>query len=416
MRRLLVWTPQGQGRRVDELAQAHGSSAILALEGRAGDLPVDVLLVELPNRRVGDLIGAASDVEGTHVSLFPHGLLALHPPASRAAEQVTDVTLRSPIEVFLGGLQSVGSWRGFLAYAAAAGVVVWTGLLTNTVYLLVAAMLIAPFAGPAMNAAIATARGDRSLLARSLGRYLAALGTAVGVAALCTLVFRQEVITEQMAQVASISNVAVVLPLMAGVAGAVNLTQSERSSLVSGAATGMLVAAALAPPAGLVGMSLVLGEWPYVRSGLFLLGLQLVAINLAGAAVFRTAGLRPRGVRFVRGNRLVAILAAALSVLVLAALLLWQFSDRAGLQRASVATQAETIVQRVVGEQGARPLEVDARFPPGPVPGPPRLLVTAYVEQDAAREEALEAAIAAALRRELPGVTPLVAVTAVSAP
>jgi uncharacterized membrane protein len=36
-------------------------------------------------------------------------------------------------------------------------------------------MLIAPFAGPAMNAAIATARGDGKLLRRSLFRYFSAL-------------------------------------------------------------------------------------------------------------------------------------------------------------------------------------------------------------------------------------------------
>ncbi|MGH2416529.1 MAG: DUF389 domain-containing protein, partial [Microcystaceae cyanobacterium] len=41
--------------------------------------------------------------------------------------------------------------------------------------LLVAAMLIAPFAGPAMNTAIATAWGDRKLLWRSILRYFAAL-------------------------------------------------------------------------------------------------------------------------------------------------------------------------------------------------------------------------------------------------
>lgn len=49
--------------------------------------------------------------------------------------------VRSPIEVFLFGLQSVGLWKRFLAYTAVAGIVAW-GLCTNTGYLLLAAMLI----------------------------------------------------------------------------------------------------------------------------------------------------------------------------------------------------------------------------------------------------------------------------------
>ncbi|WP_336231445.1 DUF389 domain-containing protein [Scytonema sp. PRP1] len=187
--------------------------------------------------------------------------MTLQPPADEAAQQVTDVAARSPIEVFLSGLQSVGSWKGFLGYAAAAGVVVWIGLFTNTSYLLVAAMLIAPFAGPAMNVALATARGDRHLLGRSLVRYFAALAVAIAVAAFLSFGLRQQVITEQMAATSTISAVAVLLPVVAGAAGALNLVQSERSSLVSGAATGMLIAASLAPPAGLVGMAGVMGRW-----------------------------------------------------------------------------------------------------------------------------------------------------------
>ncbi len=152
----------------------------------------------------------------------------------------------------MAGLQSVGSWKGFLGYAAAAGVVVWIGLYTNTSYLLVAAMLIAPFAGPAMNLAIATARGDITLLKRSLIRYFSALLVTILVALALSLILRQEIPTNQMVQTSELSSVALLLPLAAGAAGALNLVQSQRSSLVSGASVGMLVAASLAPPAGLV--------------------------------------------------------------------------------------------------------------------------------------------------------------------
>ena len=56
---------------------------------------------------------------------------------------------------------------------------------------------------------------------------------------------------------------------------------------------GLLVAASLAPPAGLIGMAGAIGEWDMVVSAVFLLLLQLVGINLAGAAVFAGLGCHP---------------------------------------------------------------------------------------------------------------------------
>jgi hypothetical protein len=49
-------------------------------------------------------------------------------------------------------------------------------------------------------------------------------------------------VTSSMSSTSNVSAVAVLLPLIAGAAGPLNLVQSERSSLVSGAAVGMLVA------------------------------------------------------------------------------------------------------------------------------------------------------------------------------
>jgi uncharacterized membrane protein len=91
----------------------------------------------------------------------------------------------------------------------------------------------------------------------------------------------QRIASEQMISTSMISSVTVLLPLVAGAAGALNLSQSDRSSLVSGAATGMLVAASLAPPAGTIGMASAIGEWDLVRTGVFVLLLQLVGINLS---------------------------------------------------------------------------------------------------------------------------------------
>jgi uncharacterized hydrophobic protein (TIGR00271 family) len=363
MRQLIIQVSQGHGEVALVIARRHGGINLACWTGVDGEEALDIVLVHVSNSQVEELLAELERLPRTKFTLLPVGVIPLRPPTSQAPDQVTDVALRSPIEVFLGGLQSVGSWIGFLGYAAAAGVVVWIGLFTNTSYLLVAAMLIAPFAGPAMNTALATARGDFQLLWRSLRRYFVALAVCVSTAALLSFVFQQEVVTSLMDATSQISSIAVLLPIVAGAAGALNLVQSERSSLVSGAATGMLVAASLAPPTGLVGMAAVMERWDMVSNGLFLLILQLVGINIAGALVFRSFGLTSTGARYERGRPGVSLLSAGLATVVLAGLLVWQFWEGPYLQRTSLAQRAIAEIRQTVEESGlAWPLEVNARF------------------------------------------------------
>jgi uncharacterized membrane protein len=73
-----------------------------------------------------------------------------------------------------------------------------------------------------------------------------------------------------------------VLALVAGAAGAQAQVQAERDSLVSGTGAGFMVAAALAPPAAMLGLSVPLARWDYAGLMAFLLLLQFVAISLGG--------------------------------------------------------------------------------------------------------------------------------------
>ncbi|WP_013334684.1 TIGR00341 family protein [Gloeothece verrucosa] len=381
MRQLLVQVPLGQGKKVLEIAQAHEGSNLSQFEAMSPNGLIDEVIVHLSNRKIEDFLKALDDIADVHITLTPQGVMALKPPSSQAAEEVKEVQELSPIEIFLEGLQSVGSWRGFLGYAAMAGIVVWIGLLTNKSYLLVAAMLIAPFAGPAMNAALATARGDWQLLRRSLLRYFVALGVTIAVCALLSWIFRQQIATAQMISISEISEVAVLLPLAAGTAGALNLVQSKRSSLVSGAATGMLVAASLAPPAGLIGIGSVLGRWDMTKSGLFLLLLQLVGINLSGAIIFRMYGLSARGARYKRGKKSVTIVTLIITTVILVSLIIFQFRDSPTLQRATRSQRATATIHQVIEKsQEVDLVEANVRFTRANIPNQDTLLAVVYVQ------------------------------------
>jgi uncharacterized hydrophobic protein (TIGR00271 family) len=419
MRQLIIEVPRGCGQRVLDIAKSHNGANVALLEAKGSDEPIDLTIVHVSNRQVEKLLADLQDLPELHITLLPTGVMALKPPASEAPQQVTNVEERSPIEIFLSGLQSVGSWRGFLGYAAVAGFVVWIGLYTNTSYLLVAAMLIAPFAGPAMNTAIATARGDRILLGRSLLRYFAALAVTIVTACLLSLILRQEIPTSLMLDSSQVSAVAVLIPLTAGAAGALNLVQSERSSLVSGAAAGMLVAASLAPPAGIVGMGTALGRWDLVIDALFLLLLQLGGINLSAALLFRIYGLSTQGTRYQRGQKWVTRLALAITVIALIGLLTWQFSNSPNLERSSRAQQANAEVQKAVEQVGlAQLVESNVRFTRPNIQGQNTLLSVLYVQRKPGVKQSereisnqIKSAVQKRLKEQGFNVTPLIDVT-----
>jgi uncharacterized membrane protein len=93
------------------------------------------------------------------------------------------------------------------------------------------------------------------------------------VTAVLSLLLGLAATTNTMTDVSKVSAITVLLPLVTGAAGALNLTQAENDNLVAGTAVGLLVAASLAPPAGLVGMVLALGRWNMVVTAVLLLGL-----------------------------------------------------------------------------------------------------------------------------------------------
>lgn len=424
MRQILAEVPRGNGEQALSLARQHHGVNLLRLKGDGPDGARDLVLIHISNSRVEALLRDLQELPQLRVTLLPQGVLALSPPPEEVDRQVTDVEPRSPLEIFLSGLQSVGSWKSFLFYAAIAGMVVFLGLFTGRELLLVGAVLIAPFAGPAMNAALAAARGDGPMLGRSLGRYFASLAVAVAAAAALSLLLRQETASEEMIRLSQISVTAVLVPLLAGAVGALTLVQSDRNSLLSGAATGVMVTASLGPPAGILGMASVLGDGEMIRSAAFLLLLQIAGIQLTGSIVFRLYGVSAEGVRYPRGRSWIFPAGLATSAAALALLLAWQLHDPPALQRSSRAQRAVAEVRAAVQESGlGRVIEADVRFAQSEGSGPPPLLAEVYVQRAAGASgsaEEVRQQLARAIQDRLVQkgfhVTPLAAVSVVDPP
>jgi hypothetical protein len=113
MRQLLVQVSRGSGQEVIDIAKSCDGANLALLEATGSEGLLDLAIVNVPNG-IEQLLSKLEKLPKAHITLIPRGVITLQPPPSEAPQQVKDVGDRSPVEVFLGGLQSVGSWRGFL--------------------------------------------------------------------------------------------------------------------------------------------------------------------------------------------------------------------------------------------------------------------------------------------------------------
>src|SRR5690606_35428348 len=127
MRKLTIKVAIGKGEEVVEKAKAHDGKNLHHVSGENGD----VVIVHLNNQKVSSFVESLSELDGVEIDLLPRGVITLYPPEDQAPDQVTDVTFRSPLEIYLGGLQSVGSKLGLIIFSLAGGVIVWVGLYTE---------------------------------------------------------------------------------------------------------------------------------------------------------------------------------------------------------------------------------------------------------------------------------------------
>ncbi|MCB9160350.1 MAG: DUF389 domain-containing protein [Caldilineaceae bacterium] len=422
MRQLFVKVPEGQGEKVIDLARQQAGVNLAVLPGHEDQDDWDIVMVHMPNRQVAYFLEELDALAQAQITLIPQGVLPMTPPDAKVADEITDVSSLSPVEIWLNALQSIGSWWSFLGYTVAAGVVVWAGMFTNTIYLLVAAMLIAPFAGPAMNTAIATSTGDVDLLWRSLLRYAVSILVMICTTVTLSIILQLRTASGTMVDVSEVSSMAVLLPLAAGAAGALNLALAERSSLVSGTAVGVLVAASLAPPAGLIGMAAAIGRWDMTLSAAFVLGLQLLAINLGGTVVLRLFGLNTSGTRYQRGSRRLFYASVAASIVLLGLLLAWQFTSPVDLQRSTITGRAVGVVEETLSKSDlAELVEANLRFTRPSSSNQKTLLGIIYVQRrdgvplgDEEIQRRLQQQLRADLTQFDPEITPLLQVSVLS--
>ena len=423
MRQIQVTVAPAHEEAVLRLAEGHGAFSPAAASVRTGGGGErSMVFASLPNDRVGAFVEAVEGaVEHAEIVIVPRGVLPLHTPIGDVHEKVRDVAPRSTVELVLGSLQSIGSWRGMLLYALFSGVVGAYAVIFSTPWLLTAAMLIAPFGAPAMVSVVGVAIGDWTMLRRGALRFWVAVAVLAATAVALGTAYGLGVSTQAMEQISSLSTWSVLLALVGGAAGAQALVQSDRDSLVTATATGFLVAVSLSPPTAVLGLSVALGRWDYVAEMAFLLVLTYFGILAGGWASLRLHGVVPATESAGRGSAGVRTGLVAAAALLAALLVAWQSQQGPRFRKGDLWREAVSLAREgVASVPEVRLLQAEAEFtrPDLALPGGGEALLVSVVAErrgggapDSLLERRIRAAVEARVRAELDRVHPFVRVT-----
>jgi uncharacterized hydrophobic protein (TIGR00341 family) len=188
--------------------------------------------------------------------------------------------------------------NSFIWMILLSAIIATAGLLVDSAAVVVGSMVIAPFVGPVLTAAVGGVTGDREMLRDSI--VLQAVGVAVALVSslafgyvLKTFAFVPPLNITALGQISSRAApglMTIAVGLAAGAASAFGLSTKGPTSLI-----GVMIAAALIPAAGTVGIAVVWG-YPVIAIGsLLLLLISIVGINVAAFVTLWYLDYRPNG-------------------------------------------------------------------------------------------------------------------------
>ena len=157
------------------------------------------------------------------------------------------------------------------------------GLLTNSVAVVIGAMLISPLMGPIFTAALAFTLGDLRLARKSLRIIVISILLSILVAAIFTLLSPLKTATQEILSRTRPNIYDLMIAIIAGAAGAYALCTRVSYMFVT---TGVAVATAVIPPLSVVGYGVGTGQAAIALGGFLLFFTNLVAIVISSDIVF----------------------------------------------------------------------------------------------------------------------------------
>ncbi len=177
----------------------------------------------------------------------------------------------------------------FLLLVLLSTVVASVGLETDSVSVLIGAMVIAPLLGPNIAFAFGAAIGDRGLMLTAGKSNVAGIALSVMIAAGLAMFTPVNTGSHELMTRTSLDYAGFALALASGAAAALSVTTGLSSTLV-----GVMVAVALLPPAATVGIMAAARRPDLAAGAAMLLIANIACVNLAAQVVFLVKGIKPR--------------------------------------------------------------------------------------------------------------------------
>lgn len=279
--------PELRGRIIERVQGVSGVASVSLQVGASVSPPGDVVGIEATNEATLAILklldeegaferGSVTLSEPTAVLAPPH-LAELDRQGNEGAWEEVGEQLRRDTNVTVN----------FLLLMAASGAIAGFGLVSDTLHVVVGAMLIAPGFEPLLRiifGVLGRLHGPGAGLRSSLAGYLALAAGAAAASPLALLLQGRAAAGLPELQWAgywsSVQASGVVVSLLAGAAGAIVV-----SARLTVFATGVMVALALVPSMALVGLGLASGNLGLALGGLLRWGTEVGCVLAAGGTV-----------------------------------------------------------------------------------------------------------------------------------
>ncbi len=189
------------------------------------------------------------------------------------------------------------SFPVYVVMTVISAVVATAGLLLDSPAVVVGSMVIAPLIGPALGASVGTVIDDEDMFVKSVTYQILGVAVAIAAAAIFAFVVRMANIVPPGLVLSNVGEIAerlapdllsLVIALGAGIAGVVSIATGTSVALV-----GVMIAAALIPPAGVAGIALAWGQPSSAIGATVLVLVNLLSVDLAGLVTLWYVGYRP---------------------------------------------------------------------------------------------------------------------------
>ncbi|EMA37098.1 hypothetical protein C445_02621 [Halobiforma lacisalsi AJ5] len=176
-------------------------------------------------------------------------------------------------------------------------VVATAGLLLDSPAVVVGSMVIAPLIGPALGASVGSVIDDEELFTESVLYQIAGVALAIAAAAAFAWLVKTTNIVPpglDITEVGEISErlapdlLSLAIALGAGIAGIISIATGTSVALV-----GVMIAAALIPPAAAAGIAIAWGQPSAAIGSTVLVSVNVLSVNLAGLVTLWYVGYRP---------------------------------------------------------------------------------------------------------------------------